>query len=305
MLLLEGIQQKSSNILIMSKLSWEHTIEFIRQDPNYRYLVEKAYFEADLPLNIERFRNSEEYKETLKLFNDHAPNAKSILDVGSGNGISAISFALSGYQVVACEPDPSTTIGAGAIKMLKQQYNLEDLVVLEDFAENVKVDQLFDIVYVRQAMHHAYHLNDFIKNLSSLLKPGGLLVTVRDHVIYDDKDKEWFLNSHPLHRFYGGENAFTLEEYQNAFKHAGLVLLQQLGHYDSVINYFPLTIEEVENGYQKADQQIDQKLQEKLGFIGRMSILKKIYKWRIGFSETDYFDETKIPGRSYTFVLKK
>jgi hypothetical protein len=51
-----------------------------------------------------------------------------------------------------------------------------------------------------------------------------------------------FLDKHPLHRLYGGENAFLLDEYKQAIQDAGLTLAHVLGHWESEINYFPDTL---------------------------------------------------------------
>jgi 2-polyprenyl-3-methyl-5-hydroxy-6-metoxy-1,4-benzoquinol methylase len=288
------------------KMTWEETIKYIRTQPEYISLVDKAYFEEDLPLNIERFKHSEEYIETLNLLKKYRPDASKLLDVGSGNGISAVSFALDGYQVTATEPDPSNTIGAGAIRKLKSHYNLSNLEIFEEFAEKINHgEDLFDVIYVRQAMHHAYDLDKFISNLASLLKKGALLITVRDHVIYNEEDKKWFLENHPLHNFYGGENAFTETQYREAFTKADLNIELMLKHYDSVINYFPLSIKEFENGAIEYEKAIKRKLIEKLGLLGRFPITELLYKKKIGFNKATYYNETKIPGRIYSFITIK
>ena len=77
-------------------------------------------------------------------------------------------------------------------------------------------------------MHHAQDLNKFIKESARVLKRGGHLFTIRDHVIFNESDKEWFFQNHPLHKFYGGENAYTAEEYRNAFQQAGLVIFKRI-----------------------------------------------------------------------------
>ncbi|MBC7747661.1 MAG: methyltransferase domain-containing protein, partial [Methylotenera sp.] len=211
------------------KMTWEETIKFIRTQPEFKGLVEKAYFEEDLPLNVERFKKSEEFIETLELLKQYQPYAKSILDIGSGNGISAIALALEGYNVVTIEPDSSDTVGGGAIRKLKEHYNLSNLEVHEAFAEELQLPNAnFDIVYARQCMHHAYDLNKFVAEASRATKKGGLFITIRDHVIFNKKDKEWFLATHPLQKFYGGENAFTPTEYKNAMVKAGLQIIKEL-----------------------------------------------------------------------------
>lgn len=284
-------------------MNWEETIQYIRTQPQYNELVRTAYFEEELELNVERFKNSEEYQETVTLIKQYAPQATQILDIGSGNGISAIAFALDGYRVVALEPDPSNTIGAGAINRLIKFYSLTNITVYEQFAETIDFkEQKFDVVYVRQAMHHAYDLNLFIFNIARLLKKGGILFTVRDHVVYNDNDKAWFLEAHPLHKFYGGENAFTKEEYQTAFIRAGLSIELCLSYYDSVINYFPLTKKELLLEFNRQEQMYKNQLKKKLGSIGAIPLVFDLYK-KIKL-KGKILNEAAIPGRLYSFIAR-
>jgi len=251
--------------------TWEETIEYIRREPDFAFLVEKAYLDADLPLNVERYKRDEEYIETISIINKYRPNAQNILDIGCGNGVSCISFALDGYSVTAVEPNPSETIGAGAIGALKENFNLDNLNICQECAETLELsEESFDIIYIRQAMHHAADLNQFVANCMRFLKKGGLFLTVRDHVVFDDADKAWFLECHPLHKYYGGENAFTKDEYLTAIQKGGAEIKEVLAYYDSVINYFPMT---------------EAEFQER-------------------FSDTEP-DETRVPGRSYSFVAVK
>jgi SAM-dependent methyltransferase len=287
-------------------MNWEQTIEYIRKLPEYKQLVVHAYFDENLPLNIERFRESEEYRETIKLINFYAPDAKTILDVGCGNGISSIAFALDGYTVTASEPDASDTVGAGAVKWLKEYYNLNNIEVYQEFAEKINLTKgAFDIVYVRQAMHHAYHLNDFINNLTTLIKPAGYLITVRDHVVSDEADKERFLENHPLHKFYGGENAFKVEEYIAAMEKAGLTIQKIYKHFETVINYAPVTAAELKEKEIENELNIQKGLVEKIGFLGKIPWVMNLYKRKIGFNKMNIFDEKDIPGRMYSFIAQK
>ncbi|GAB4485467.1 MAG: hypothetical protein OHK0045_02930 [Raineya sp.] len=290
------------------KMTWEETIQYIRTKPEYQYLVEKAYFEENLPLNVERFIKSEEFAETLNILKKYQPTATSILDIGAGNGVSSIAFALSGYQVTAVEPDKSETIGAGAVRKLKEHYQLSNIEIFESFAEEIQFpDEHFDIVYARQCMHHAYDLEKFVAQASRVLKKGGLFMTVRDHVVFDPKDKEWFLAMHPLQKFYGGENAFSAEEYKSAMKKAGLEVVQEIKHFDSVINYFPSTKDEIEN-YQKNQVKLrEANLIRKIGFLGRISFVKKLYHLYLDkkVGKILPLDEKNIPGRMYSYICIK
>jgi len=287
-------------------MTWEETIQYIRTKPEYAYLVEKAYFEADLPLNIERFKGSEEYVETVKLLQKYQPQAKNILDIGCGNGISSIAFALQGYQVTAVEPDPSSTIGAGAIRKLKEDYHLDNIEIFEAYAEDIHFDdESFDIVYVRQAMHHANDLDKFIAEAGRVLKKGGLLFTVRDHVIFDEKDKAWFLEMHPLHKFYGGENAFTTEEYKNAMHKAGLKVEREIKYYDSILNYFPLTKQKITENIKQIDEQRRNSLKNKVGFLSTNSFIFSLYTSYLDSKYGEPTDEKLVAGRMYSYIAIK
>jgi SAM-dependent methyltransferase len=289
-------------------MTWEETIRCIRSDPGYRDLVKFAYFEEDLALNVERFRDGSEYRETKRLlsaFFPHTPSLR-ILDIGSGNGISAVSFAIDGHQVDAVEPDPSETIGSGAISWLKEHYRLENLQVHSGYAEDLKFPAgTFDVVYARQCMHHAHNLKQFILESARVLRKGGLLFTVRDHVIYDEADKKWFLDNHPLQRFYGGENAFTLEQYRSGMEQAGLKIQRMYGHYENVINYFPLSIFDLEEMEKRHNALADGIVSKKLGILRVISPLRKMAAGYVKKKLGPALNEARVPGRLYTFLATK
>jgi ubiquinone/menaquinone biosynthesis C-methylase UbiE len=287
-------------------MTWEETIKYIRTKPEYKHLVESAYFEEYLPLNVERFRAGDEYKETLALIKKYSNGGSKLLDVGSGNGISAVAFALSEYDVMAIEPDSSDTIGVGAIKKLKEHYRLNNLDVKEAFAEELNLaSQSFDIVYARQCMHHAYDLKKFIAELSRTLKKGGILVTVRDHVVFGEKDKQWFLENHPLQKFYGGENAFSPEEYKQAMQMAGLDIKIELKYYDTLINYFPFSEKEIQELPTVMETRLKASLRKKIGKLSEIPFLFRLYKLKVGFTSGKLPDEKSVPGRMYSYIAQK
>ncbi|MEQ8926495.1 MAG: class I SAM-dependent methyltransferase [Fulvivirga sp.] len=286
-------------------MTWEETIDMIREDPEYQNLVRDAYFEADLPLNVERYKAGVEYKKIKDWLVDLGLTQGRVLDIGSGNGISAISFALDGYEVTAVEPDPSDTVGAGAINALKDHYQLQNLKVYESFAEDIGFDsKSFDLVFVRQALHHANDLNKFVAECQRVLSEGGIMMTIRDHVIYDERDKEWFLEMHPLHKFYGGENAYRSDEYEEAFKNSGFEILNRFRYYDTPVNYFPVPEDSVNPILVEA--QLKENLFRKISISKYIPFVFKIYKLYLKARGVSFKqDERLIPGRMYSYILKK
>jgi 2-polyprenyl-3-methyl-5-hydroxy-6-metoxy-1,4-benzoquinol methylase len=278
-------------------MTWEETIKKIRTDPQYSELIRLSYLEEDLKLNVERYKNSKEFNSILDIFKQYAPNATKILDIGCGNGITTIAFTLAGYSVTAVEPDPSMTVGAGAINQLVKIYNVTDRVeIIQNIIENTSLRESYDIVFIRQAMHHANNLNLFIEKATLNLKKSGLLLCVRDHVIYNNSDKEWFLNSHPLHKFYRGENAYTTRQYRNAIKNANLKLIKELKYYETVINYFPL-----ENPITIFEKWKEEK-KNKFGKVIANDWLLMFYAYTKGIFPPN---ERRTPGRMHSYIAIK
>lgn len=288
-------------------MTWEETIQSIRSKPEFAALVRDAYFDSDLVANVERFRLGAEFKETLALLKQHRPEAKVIADIGSGNGISTLAFALEGFTVFSIEPDPSLTIGAGAIRQLVTHYRLDKTVtVSEKYGEATGLaNGQVDVVYIRQAMHHAHRLQEMISECYRILRPGGLLFTVRDHVVFDEQDKAWFLEAHPLHKFYGGENAFAEAEYRGAMHTAGFEILKMFRYYESVINYFPMTVEEAKNLGARKQQEILKPLKKRIGFLADIPFIREWYKRYRKFKVASVYDEREVPGRLYSFIAQK
>lgn len=287
-------------------MTWEETIRFIRTQPEYKDLVEQSYLGEDLRSNVDRFKASAEFEETSKLLREYAPSATSILDIGAGNGISSVALALSGYDVTVVEPDLSVTVGCGALEFLKNEFGLSKMKVINTYGEKLPFENnCFDIVYARQAMHHAADLNLFIREAARVLSPGGLLLTIRDHVVFGDRDKQEFLDTHPLQKYYGGENAYTGNQYMTAIRDAGLVLQRQLKYYDSVINYFPSTSSNVINAGQLMKENFRQTMQKRFGswvvnfpFLQVLELFSRI-------KSGDWADERRIPGRMNSFIAIK
>lgn len=272
-------------------MTWHETIEYIQRTPSFAEIVENTYILPDLQANVERFRQSAEFQETVRLIRTYCPSPHPLmLDIGAGNGIATLAFALEGFRVVALEPDPSPMVGSGAIKQLIQIYGLSSITIVEAFGENLPFDtHHFDVVYGRQVMHHAHNLPQFVAEAARVLKKRGILFTTRDHVIKNEKDKQRFLQRHALHKFYGGENAFCLADYRLAFQNASLKIESELSPSASVINYDPWNKE-----------RLSQLISRKFGSIfGNQRWVVKL-AWRLLMIRQEH-----LPGKLYSFIARK
>ena len=218
--------------------TWEEAVAWLREQPGQEDLVRACYFDDPLPAAAERFWRSEEWSRIRGLL----PEVRGrVLDLGAGRGISSYALARDGWNVTALEPDPSELVGAGAIRQVAAEAGVE-IEVVTDYSETLPFeDASFDLVHCRQVLHHARDLAQTCREIFRVLKPGGVMVATREHVISRPADLQQFLDSHPLHHLYGGEHAFLLAQYTDAMKNAGLDIRQQLAPFDSPINYFPMS----------------------------------------------------------------
>ena len=274
------------------KYSWEQAIELLRDDPAHQDLIFDAYLTRDLAANAKRFAESAEFAEACKLINRHAPDARRVMDMPGGNGIAAFAFASAGFVVTTVEPNPSESVGRGAIAASLAGAALTATIV-DAWGEALPfADGSFDVVYVRQGLHHASDPRKMLSEISRVLAPGGVLLACREHVVDDyGASLAAFLASQVDHQLYGGENAFTLADYRAAITGAGLAIELDLGPHDSIINAYPNTPEVMRKKI----------LASRPGrFLGTFlpdDVVASIGAWHAG--------RRQIPGRLYSFLAVK
>jgi ubiquinone/menaquinone biosynthesis C-methylase UbiE len=216
--------------------TWEQAVEWLIAQPDKKDLVKACYYDRPVKVAAERFRASEEWEATQLLL---PTTFGKVLDVGAGSGISSFALAKEGWHTTALEPDSSNSVGAGAIRTLSNESNLS-IEIVQGYGEQIPLpDANFELIYARQALHHANDLHQLCRELFRVLKPGGTLLAVREHVISSPKQLDTFLSQHPLHQLYGGENAYTLSQYKTALEQAGFSQTKVIRPFDSVINFAP------------------------------------------------------------------
>lgn len=274
------------------KISWEAAIVWLKNQPDKTELVRACYFDDPLIDASKRYYESPEW-QAVRAFLPKKTGAA--LDIGAGRGISSYALARDGWETTALEPDQSSIVGAEAIRTLAKETGFS-IRVEEKWGENLPFeDETFDIVHGRQVLHHAGDLYKLCSEVGRVLKKGGIFIATREHVISRHEDLELFLANHPLHHLYGGENAYLLQDYVKSIKSAKLKLLKILGPYDSVINFVPITLEEMKNNYTAF---IKSKLGEKLGEFFSSNFFYKRYLNIMSMRDNN-------PGRLYSFIAEK
>jgi SAM-dependent methyltransferase len=226
--------------------SWEDAVRSLLEQPALRQVVLDCYYDRPAIAAARRYAASEEWRAVRERL---PAGAKTAVDLGAGHGITAFALAESGLRVTAVEPDSSDLVGRGAIGSLAAESGLP-IVALDGTAEHIPAsDGSFDLALARQVLHHAHDLRAACREIFRVLRPGGSFVALRDHVVSSSADLPRFLDSHPLHRLYGGENAFRLEEYTGALRDAGFEIVELLRSFDSVINYAPHSRESLRQAF--------------------------------------------------------
>ncbi len=272
--------------------SWEQAIEILRSDPDHQQLIFDSYLTADLEENCRRFARSDEFREILRLLRESVPGARRVLDMPGGNGIATYALAGAGFDVTTVEPNPSASVGRGAIAHVLGATGLQARVV-DAWGESLPFEaDSFDAVFVRQGLHHAADLAKMLAEIGRVLRPGGALLACREHVVDDyGPSLAVFLDSQVDHQLYGGEHAFMLDDYIAAIRGAGFELRLQLGPFESAINLHPNTPEVLRRKI------LASSMGRALGFIMPERVVVALGKWRL--------QRQKKPGRLYTFLCVK
>ena len=273
-------------------ISLDDAVRSLRADPSSAQLITDAYLDEDVGEAATRFRRSAEFAQVLQEVGEAARGK--VLDLGSGRGIAAHAFAEAGSEmVVALEPDGSSEVGYGAIRRIPPG---EKIAIVGGVGEQIPIkDGELDLVYVRQVLHHVRDLDGVLKESARVLRPGGFMMITREHVVDDADQLREFLAAHPMHRLAGGENAFPLADYLDAFRAAGFDNRRTWGPWESVINAFPAvtTSDELED---YAGSVMRRKLGRVGGWASRFRWCRSL-AWR--------YLNRPLPGRLYSFLLEK
>ena len=76
-------------------------------------------------------------------------------------------------------------------------------------------------------------------------------------------------------------------------------------YFDSIINFFPSTKDEIINKYKISKETAITHLNKRIGVFSRLSIIQKLYFRKIGLNKESVYDEKNVPGRMYSYLCIK
>lgn len=227
-------------------LNLDDAIRMLRDDPAQAGLIRDAYLDRDVRHAATRFFTSAEFDAVTHILGWRLGGV--ILDLGAGNGVASYALAVSGAALVpAVDPSLSEEVGLGA---LRRAGMAPQVIPIAAFGEALPLrDESIDVVYMRQVLHHTTSPMAVLKECRRVLRPNGVVLVTREHVADDENQRQRFLAEHPVHQLAGGENAFPLTTYLEAFTRAGFSNIRVWGPWQSIINAFPTvrTAVELEN----------------------------------------------------------
>ncbi|HOT92221.1 MAG TPA: class I SAM-dependent methyltransferase [Anaerolineae bacterium] len=198
---------------------YEKIIANLRSLPNGDQIIQDNYLDEDWSAAFERFWQSAEWQNTVSILRPQS--GEWVLDYGAGRCLSSAAFARCGCRVVALDINPSSSVGLGVLyQAALQPYAI--VGVLGDAEHMMFPPATFDIVYCREALHHAYDLAKLTKNLVSVLKPGGRFYAYGEHRHPWWSSDQKFRVRHPAVQFGVNEHSYRESVYQHCLKNAGL-----------------------------------------------------------------------------------
>ena len=135
--------------------------------PKLKETVYLCYKTPNFAENARRFYHSQEFRaelELLKSFDKSPSKDIHILDFACGNGIACYCLSKKGYSVTGKDSSLGYLAGLNAARKIQGldniTFNLE-LVSLDKFELG---EEEYDIIWVREALHHITDLNIFFKH---------------------------------------------------------------------------------------------------------------------------------------------
>ncbi|MFB5191961.1 class I SAM-dependent methyltransferase [Alicyclobacillus fastidiosus] len=142
-----------------------------------------------------------------------------VLDVGAGAGHTAFAMAEGAWTVTGIDLTAKMVENATQLAALRKLQNVQ--FVVGDAVHMPFPDHVFDVVTCRFAAHHFVDADASVREMSRVLKPGGLLLMV-DHIAPEDAALDTYVNRIDWLRDPSHVREWTAKEWHERFRTAGI-----------------------------------------------------------------------------------
>ena len=156
-----------------------------------------------------------------------ARRADRVLDVATGGGHTALTFASIAHRVVAC--DLTEPMLAAARAHVRSRGGASVEFVAGDAGALPFRDEAFDVVACRTAAHHFADVAGAVRQIHRVLRPGGSLL-LQDILGHDEADASAFILEVEKRRDPSHVRSYRAAEWKAFLRAAGLTVMD-----DSVI----------------------------------------------------------------------
>ncbi|MCA0151878.1 class I SAM-dependent methyltransferase [Winogradskyella vincentii] len=163
-----GITDDAKFNVVKCKACGLHSLHPIPDDDEFK-LIYKYYAQKGNRLDVENKRLKEVYPRKVEFIQKYFKDAKTVLDIGAGNG-GFVSLASSmGYDVIGIELEKSQ------VELAKQVFKV-DLIhsSIEDFS---KIEhRKFDVINLHHVFEHVQEPFNILMIIKRLLSPNGIVL---------------------------------------------------------------------------------------------------------------------------------
>ncbi|MCB0826749.1 MAG: methyltransferase domain-containing protein [Armatimonadetes bacterium] len=147
------------------------------------------------------------------------PNGGKVIDIGTGAGHMAYSFAPHVDQMIAFDLTPKML---EIVARESQAKGLSNVTTQEGNAEGMPfADAEFDGVICRVAAHHFHHVDRFVSEVGRILKPGGWFLLV-DTITPEDSDAAQTVDEIERRRDPSHFHNLSVNEWTNLIEGSGM-----------------------------------------------------------------------------------
>jgi SAM-dependent methyltransferase len=182
-----------------------------------RDLVARNFLDQDLHDAVDRYVREKEFETVVRVF--RAANARRVLDLGAGRGLTSLALLRAGFQVISVEADASDVVGIRALRRDCQREGARP--VQGDILRLPFREGEFDAALCRSVLHHLDDLSRGLAEIARVLKPGGMFIALGEHLRSLFSTGAAFQAAHPAVALGVEERAYPLVHYWWTLRRSG------------------------------------------------------------------------------------